>query len=419
MSRPASQDQRPAPTPAGENPDGAPGARPEAVGAHPAAPAMDKLERELGAHGERGTGPLLIVLAGVHGNEPGGVVAVQRVLARLQAEQPAIAGRVVAFAGNLAALRHGVRYLESDLNRIWSPESIGVLLGQAPEADSPEQREQRELFRCIALELVSPARRVVLLDLHSTSAWGPPFALMSDTLENRRVSDPLPIPVILGLEETVSNTTLEYFGERGCVSLGVEGGGHDDPTTADNHEAVLWLTLVSTGLLQRWQVPDHDALHQRLQKAAKSRPDLVEIVHRHGIPEGADFKMEPGFTNFDAIKAGQLLARQDGVELRATADGRVIMPSYQGLGDDGYFEGKEIASVWFMLSGWLRHWRLGRFLHWLPGVSHHPSRPNALLVDRRIARWKVVDVFHLFGFRRCTPEGDMLVFTRRPPGRWS
>ncbi|MFN9706664.1 MAG: succinylglutamate desuccinylase/aspartoacylase family protein, partial [Planctomycetota bacterium] len=73
-------------------------------------PAAQAPPRELGRHDRGVPGPTLLVLAGVHGNEPAGVAAAQRVLAELARRDAPIRGRLVAFAGNLGALALGRRY---------------------------------------------------------------------------------------------------------------------------------------------------------------------------------------------------------------------------------------------------------------------------------------------------------------------
>ena len=47
--------------------------------------------------------------------------------------------------------------------------------------------------------------------------------------------------------------------------------------------------------------------------------------------------MLPGFEGFQKITAGQLLAYDDGVEVRAPMDGRILMPLYQQKGNEGFF----------------------------------------------------------------------------------
>ena len=51
------------------------------------------MQREIGRWDSGRPGPTLLVIAGVHGNEPAGVVAAQRVVAHLQERAPVVRGR--------------------------------------------------------------------------------------------------------------------------------------------------------------------------------------------------------------------------------------------------------------------------------------------------------------------------------------
>src|SRR5262245_38429844 len=71
-------------------------------------------------------GPTLLVIAGVHGNEPAGVSAARRALAALRSSRCPVAGEVVARAGNVRALAAGRRYLARDLNRQWTADRVAA-----------------------------------------------------------------------------------------------------------------------------------------------------------------------------------------------------------------------------------------------------------------------------------------------------
>src|SRR5690606_2635494 len=75
-------------------------------------------EREIGRVVGELPGPTLIAIAGIHGNEPGGITAARRVLATLSRRKDIVRGEMVAFAGNLGALRQGRRYRLRDMNRV-------------------------------------------------------------------------------------------------------------------------------------------------------------------------------------------------------------------------------------------------------------------------------------------------------------
>ena len=52
---------------------------------------------------------------------------------------------------------------------------------------------------------------VFVLDLHTTSASGLPFATVGDTLRNRHFAQSLPVTILLGIEEQLEGTMLEYL----------------------------------------------------------------------------------------------------------------------------------------------------------------------------------------------------------------
>src|SRR6266576_1158262 len=99
--------------------------------------------RTVGSYGGTQPGPLVVVVCGIHGNEPAGVRAAEAVFERLERERPAFRGELVAIGGNLAALAENRRYLDQDLNRLWLPERIQALEAGAArgEALGPDERE--------------------------------------------------------------------------------------------------------------------------------------------------------------------------------------------------------------------------------------------------------------------------------------
>jgi succinylglutamate desuccinylase len=371
--------------------------------------------REIGRYSKGLPGPLLIVTAGIHGNEPAGVHALRRVLARLAEQAPEARGEVVALCGNRAALAKGARFVDEDLNRVWTEDEVAAAR-VASAGESSEAGEQRELLESIDALLREPRERVSLLDLHSTSGGGPPFTVMGDTLQNRGVAFELGVPVLLGLEENVEGTLIEHFGALGHVAVVLEGGQNEDPRTVDNHESAVWVTLVSAGVLSREQVADYETHRARLRAAAEGLPHVIEVVHRHEIaPEDEQrFRMIPGLTSFQRIEKGRLLAHHgERAEHQVTAPcrGVLLMPRYQSQGLDGFYLGRQIEPAWLRLSAALRRLRLERMIRLLPGVRS--AGPNALAVDPRVARFFTVELFHLLGFRKRERRERELVFSRR------
>lgn len=371
-----------------------------------------ELSRLIGVVEADRRGPTLLCLGGIHGNEPAGVRALQRVVAQLQEHEGLRRGRLVALAGNLAALRAGQRFRSRDLNRAWLPRDLDALVRRDPAEDRDEDREQRELLACFDRELAR-GRRVCFLDLHTSSAEGASFSCMSDTLANRRLALSLPVPMILGLEECIDGAVMEYFNQRSCVAVAVEGGQHSSPQSISNLEAACWLALERLGML-RPRIRDLDADRQCLLRTRVGLPAVLEIRHRQAILPGQSFAMEPGFRSFQAVRKGQVLATLDGEQLRAEEDCRVLLPLYQDKGDDGYFLVRGVGWIWLLVASFLRRMRLYRVLHLLPGVRRHPEDPDVLVTDPRLARWFRVQIFHLLGYRRRRQVDQGLSFSRRP-----
>lgn len=371
------------------------------------------LERALGSYDVGTPGPTLLVCAGIHGNEPAGVHAVRRVLAKLQELALPLRGRIAAVAGNLAALRQGARYLARDLNRGWGADKLEALTRRERGGDSPEDTEQRALLA--EFEQAERQRRGPLLfvDLHTSSGDSPPFTATGDTLPNRGLAMALPLPLILGLEETIEGAALEWFNVRGHAALAVEGGRHDAPATVDNHEACLWLLLVAAGMLDAAQVPGLPRYRAHLEAAAQGAPKVVEITYRHVVRPADVFRMAPGFASFQPISKGQKLGDSAAGEVRAHVAGRILLPLYQAQGDDGYFLGRDVRRFWLHVARWLRTLRFDCVLGLLPGVRCGKGDPNTMFANRKVARWFLVEIFHLLGFRKERAQGDVLVFSRR------
>lgn len=380
---------------------------------------LEGLPRVLGVHpaGPARGGTLVLVLGGVHGNEPAGVRAIQGVLGELARRAPTFRGRLVGLLGNARALAQGRRYLSMDLNRLWTDERVRALRDSSAPLQDPEALEQCALLEAFDEHLAQGFERVVLLDLHSTSAGGAPFSIISDTLQNRPFAFALPVPVLLGLEERVEGTLLAWFADRGHVALCFEGGQNELPSTVEHHVAALWLLLVAAGCLAAEDVPDFAAHRARLATSTGNLPAVVELRYRYGIASGGRFVMKPGYQNFQPVRRGEELAAIDlGHGPRPVASplaGRLLMPRYQSLGDDGFFLGREVRPFWLTLSGWLRRARLAGLVCCLPGVRRDPARPAELVVDRRIARWFTAEILHLFGYRWRAREGRVVRFVRR------
>jgi predicted deacylase len=362
-------------------------------------------------------GPTLIVVGSIHGNEPAGALAARSMAIALQRKRPLLRGEVVLLSGNTRALARNVRYIDTDLNRHWTPDSISAVKsaikseGHSASAHS-EDLELRELLKQFELTSERARGELYFLDLHTTSAHGVPFATVGDTLRNRKFALSFPTTIVLGLEEQIEGTMLEYVNDLGAVTMGFESGQHEAESSIAHHEAVIWIALVAAGLLRREDASESEYSHAILERVSGGAR-LVEVRHRHAIAPSDEFSMEPGFANFQPVKRGQILAHDRRGRIAARETGIVLLPLYQKLGDDGFFLGRKVKRFWLKLSALLRHCRISNSVHLLPGVRRQSGNDNSFIVNTRIARILPLQVFHLLGFRKRRWSGDVLTVSRR------
>jgi predicted deacylase len=307
--------------------------------------------RRLGHLRGAAPGPTLFCVGSLHGNEPAGFEALTRVVEELEhwaGRGHALShGDFHAMAGNLEALRAAQRFVERDLNRGWTVERMERL--RLEGARGVEDREMLALQE--ALEQAREAARgdLFLLDLHTTSGDGPPFVSILGQPQLHRFALRFPVPVVLGIEQNLDGTLVEWAERHGYRGAVFEGGRHLDPASTDHDEAAVWIALSTLGLLgdlAAWPEARRrvEWAGTALRAATGDLPHLLfEISYRHPIRPGTSFHMVPGLRSFQRVGLGELLAYEDGREVRAETAGRILMPLYQAQGDDGFFLVRERA----------------------------------------------------------------------------
>lgn len=260
--------------------------------------------------------PRVIIIAAIHGNEPTGLRALLGLKPALREFSAQMNGEVIGLIGNFRALEQNRRFIDKDLNRMWSEHEV-------PSGRS-EDIEKEELSPLLRDYLAGEGPRFVL-DLHTTSADSKPFISVSDTEVNRSFITHFDMPGITGIERFIEGPLLNYISELGHVGLAFEAGQHTDPRSVDKHIDFIMEALHHTGILPS-------------QKYLNGKEGVeYDIVYRHGITAEDEFIMNPGYNNFAPIHRGQILAHDRHGEIRAPKDGLLFMPLYQNEGSDGFF----------------------------------------------------------------------------------
>ncbi len=308
--------------------------------------------RVIGSFEGKEKGTLLFVFGGMHGNEPAGYKAIDLMIKMIEVEPITnpnfiFKGKIIGLQGNLKAKRKGVRFIDEDLNRCWYKEKIEKINSISYDELGAEEQEIKEILETIHNEVREyKPENIFVLDLHTTSSKGGIFTIVPDDLDTVKKSIQLNAPVILGLLKGVKGTSTEYF-SKGILgihttALTFESGNHNDVLSVNRAIAALTNLMTITGNFDKKHVENrHDKL---LKEFSKGLPKLSQLIYKHKISATDNFKMKPGYNNFQKISKGELLAEDKNGFIFSEYDGRILMPLYQKQGEEGFFIIKEIKS---------------------------------------------------------------------------
>lgn len=300
--------------------------------------------RIIGEYNGRSSGSLIIITAAMHGNEGAGVKALDMVFKMLEMEGKQNSdfkfdGKIIGLIGNMQAYQQGKRYISKDINRMWTPDNIKSILSKPAEALKNESKEIYELLNIIhdQIKKANPSK-IYLLDIHTTSSDGI-FCIEGGEEESREIALQIQAPLVTGLMQGLSGTTLHYFDCKyqgiPSVTLAFEGGHHDDPLSVNRCMAAVFQFLRATKVINpQAMIGTYDYI---LNFNNLDMPEIVQVKYRHHVEDATEWKMIPGFKNFDTIYEGQVLATYEGNEVDAPMSGYILMPLYQSQGHDGFF----------------------------------------------------------------------------------
>ena len=291
-----------------------------------------EIPRIIGKYSSGKDGPLLFVTAGIHGNEPSGVKALEEVFKQLEKTKPEIKGTILGVAGNQKALNKNQRYIDEDLNRTWTTENVN-----SGKKDSHEKREMFEIIDVLNQYPEKDFTKRYFLDCHTTSSPSLPYVSVQEVNDNDEWAHKFPTYIIRGFSDIITGDIDHYLSRIGITGFVFEAGQHTSETSAENHEGVIWLAIKEACGLDLSTIETYPECVKRFTE--KNAPDqkTFEIIHRHGLDKGDTFEMKPGYENFQKIKKGEVLATQNGKELKSEWDAYIFMPLYQAQGDDGFF----------------------------------------------------------------------------------
>lgn len=340
-------------------------------------------------------GPTVVFFGGIHGNEKAGVNALQHVFKNINPKD--VKGTIYGVSGNIKALKANQRFIDEDLNRLWTPMQIEAIHEKSQLNN--EEQQVVELFKLLQTIFKEERGPFYFIDFHTTSSISLPFITINDALINRKFSKLFPVPIVLGIEEFLDGPLLSYINQLGYVSLGFEAGQHNLKTSTTNCIAFAFLTLVYTGNVGKENLLDFETYYNTLKKGAEQIKDVFEVIYQYKIEPNKDFKMLNGFRSFQNIKKGIPLAVSNNKQIISKYNAKIFMPLYQTKGDDGFFIIKIIKPFYLKLSAALRRLRFDELLVFLPGISWINDTKGALVVNLKTAKYLAKPLFHLLGYR--------------------
>jgi succinylglutamate desuccinylase len=304
-----------------------------------------EIDRIIGRYVGEDPGPLLICTAALHGNEMAGYHALKEVFRLLDVEKERnpgfrLRGEMVGLAGNLQAISKGIRYIEQDMNRMWTADQMDMIRKTPRHLLRNERLELRDLIETIDQVVEDhPVSNVVIMDIHTTTAEGGIFCIATEDPESIRIASELHAPVILGMLSGIQGTTMHYFKpsnfNREITSFVFEAGQHFDPLSVNRSISAIIACLRGLGMVN---LHDVETKHDEILITYSERlPKVAELIQAYQISDEESFQILPGFKNFDKVEKGQVIAYERGHPLKAIEDSLILMPRYQPLGDDGYF----------------------------------------------------------------------------------
>jgi succinylglutamate desuccinylase len=85
----------------------------------------------------------------------------------------------------------------------------------------------------------------------------------------------------------------------------------------------------------------------------------------------------------------------------------MLMPLYQGLGEDGFFVARELGNVRMQVSAALRKLGVDGLLPWLPGVAVGGERKDEIELRGAADGPVMQEALRMFGYRKAVGEAKL------------
>ena len=277
---------------------------------------------------------IIIFIASIHGNETSGSIALKKFFQEVRESNIKIEGTVIGLIGNMAAAKNNMRYIDCDMNRMWTNNIINSKINNHTN-EKKELLMLKELIdKIIALK---KKKNITIIDLHNTSSPNGVFTIVNN-LREKNLANSLKIPTINNLFSKVKGSLAAYYSDKGIASIVFEGGAIGDPASINNHEAGIWKILEKRNFITKNLIPKQALRNKKeMREFSAKTTGFYEVKYIYKIKEKEDFMMNPNMQNFEKLKKGQSIARNQDGPITVPMNGYLLMPLYQKQGKEGFY----------------------------------------------------------------------------------
>ena len=260
--------------------------------------------------------PYTGVCGSVHGNEPCGALAVQRLAGDFESRALTPAnGTLFLIHANPVATSLGLRHTPDgeDLNRLWDFAFMDTLRKEAWGYEHHRVLELKELLSDLD----------IFLDLHSATTATPAFGVSNGEAQIDEIAQHIGISYLVqswyGLADKV---IIGFMKLAGIPAISVECGAHGDPEIANKAYNIGLSFLRATGAIDDGQEPSGNEV------------EAVHVVETITKPS-EDFGFGSPWTGFQQIEPGALVGRDRVTEIRVSRRCYAVLPNDEvEVGDD-------------------------------------------------------------------------------------
>ena len=289
-------------------------------------------DRILGNYHSGEKGKTIVFMCGIHGNELSGKKALKKIFSYLENNKIDIIGNIIGVQGNLKAIEKKERYIDIDLNRIWTKKIIDEVK-KGKIKDVYEYKELIKIHDIMDVILKKKKKKdVIIIDLHNTSSASGLFTVINNT-KDFKLASAIQIPVITKLFNKVKGSFSQYYNSKNISTIVFEGGAIGDPASTNNHEIGIFKILESCGVIKKEDTPNFITN----QSNSKNKKNLYKVKYIHLISESDNFLMKPNVINFQNVKKGEVLGSDKNGDVISPFDGKILMPLYQEQGREGFY----------------------------------------------------------------------------------